>query len=246
MDGTLLAAAENADEPHRRDDRPDALQKQEAPTLLCEGDHRQHGRADQVEEQVDERVLVEQAQLTEGEGGEDGHGSGELQDNDHGVGHLMVRYTTFAPTLAAGEVGGQQLDVLIAGDDEAAKQKVSQLASAGAAELARLNEILALAITTEELPPELPGVVELGDEVLVEFAADEVERFLLVDPVEAPLDDVRISVESPLAKAVLGRRVGEQVEVDAPSGRYRCRILATGRYRPGPASPADSSHGERR
>jgi transcription elongation GreA/GreB family factor len=115
----------------------------------------------------------------------------------------------------------------------------------GAAELARLHEILALAITTEELPPELPGVVELGDEVLVEFAADEVERFLLVDPVEAPLDDVRISVESPLAKAVLGRRVGEQVEVDAPSGRYRCRILATDRYRPGPVSPADSSHGER-
>jgi 8-hydroxy-5-deazaflavin:NADPH oxidoreductase len=37
--------------------------------------------------------------------------------------------TTFAPTLVAGEVAGQQLDVLIAGDDEAAKRKVSQLAS---------------------------------------------------------------------------------------------------------------------
>jgi 8-hydroxy-5-deazaflavin:NADPH oxidoreductase len=39
--------------------------------------------------------------------------------------------TTFAPTLVAGEVGGQQLDVLVAGDDEAAKQTVSQLASDG-------------------------------------------------------------------------------------------------------------------
>ena len=39
--------------------------------------------------------------------------------------------TTFAPTLVAGEVAGQQLDVLIAGDDEAAKQKVSQLVSDG-------------------------------------------------------------------------------------------------------------------
>jgi hypothetical protein len=115
-----------------------------------------------------------------------------------------------------------------------------------AADLARLNEILALAITTEELPPELSGVVEFGDEVLVEFAADEVERFLLVDPVEAPLDDVRISVESPLAQAVLGRRVGEQVEVEAPAGRYRCRIIATGRHRPGVASPADSSRAEDR
>jgi 8-hydroxy-5-deazaflavin:NADPH oxidoreductase len=39
--------------------------------------------------------------------------------------------TTFAPTLVAGKVGGQQLDVLIAGDDEDAKQTVSQLASDG-------------------------------------------------------------------------------------------------------------------
>jgi 8-hydroxy-5-deazaflavin:NADPH oxidoreductase len=39
--------------------------------------------------------------------------------------------TTFAPTLVAGEVGGQQLDVLIAGDDAAAKQTLSQLVSDG-------------------------------------------------------------------------------------------------------------------
>ena len=37
--------------------------------------------------------------------------------------------TTFAPTLAAGEAGGQTLDVLIAGDDDAAKKKVAQLVS---------------------------------------------------------------------------------------------------------------------
>ena len=37
--------------------------------------------------------------------------------------------TTFAPTLVAGEVGGQQLDVLIAGDDDDAKRKVAQLVS---------------------------------------------------------------------------------------------------------------------
>jgi transcription elongation GreA/GreB family factor len=113
----------------------------------------------------------------------------------------------------------------------------------GAAELARLNEILAQAITTEELPPERPGVVEFADEVMVEFDATETERFLLVDPIEAPVDDVRISVESPLAQALLGRRVGEQVEVEAPAGRYRCRIVATGRHRPAAASPATRTSG---
>jgi predicted dinucleotide-binding enzyme len=37
--------------------------------------------------------------------------------------------TTFAPTLVEGEVAGQQLDVLIAGDDDEAKRKISQLVS---------------------------------------------------------------------------------------------------------------------
>lgn len=106
----------------------------------------------------------------------------------------------------------------------------------GAAELARLHGILGQAITTEELPPEQPGVVELGDEVTVEFDAGDTDQFLLVDPVEAPLDQLRISVESPLAQALLGRRVGEQAEVQAPAGRYRCRILATRRV---PASAED-------
>jgi 8-hydroxy-5-deazaflavin:NADPH oxidoreductase len=39
--------------------------------------------------------------------------------------------TTFANTLVTGEVAGQQLDVLIAGDDDGAKQKVAQLVEAG-------------------------------------------------------------------------------------------------------------------
>jgi 8-hydroxy-5-deazaflavin:NADPH oxidoreductase len=37
--------------------------------------------------------------------------------------------TTFAGTLVEGEVAGQQLDVLIAGDDDEGKRKVSQLVS---------------------------------------------------------------------------------------------------------------------
>jgi predicted dinucleotide-binding enzyme len=39
--------------------------------------------------------------------------------------------TTFGGTLVAGEVAGQKLDVLIAGDDDDAKQKVAQLVSDG-------------------------------------------------------------------------------------------------------------------
>jgi transcription elongation GreA/GreB family factor len=97
-------------------------------------------------------------------------------------------------------------------------------------ELALLTRILQGAITTDQLPPEDPGIVELGDEVAVGFANDYTQRFLVVSPIEAPLDDLNISVESPLGQALVGRREGDQVEVDAPAGRYRCRILTTGRH----------------
>jgi transcription elongation GreA/GreB family factor len=97
-------------------------------------------------------------------------------------------------------------------------------------ELALLTRILQGAITSDQLPPEHPGIVELGDEVAVEFATGYTQRFLVVSPIEAPLDDLNISVESPLGQALIGRRVGDQVEVDAPDGRFRCRIVTTGRH----------------
>jgi len=104
------------------------------------------------------------------------------------------------------------------------------------AELALLTSTLQRAITTDQLPPESPGVVELGDEVVVEFPSGYSQQFVVVNPIEAPLDDLRISVESPLARALVGRRVGQQVEVEAPDGRYRCRIVATGRHQSTAAS----------
>ena len=48
-------------------------------------------------------------------------------------------------------------------------------------ELARLTSILGQAMTTHELPPEYPEIVELGGEVVVEFDAGNTERFLVVD-----------------------------------------------------------------
>ena len=80
------------------------------------------------------------------------------------------------------------------------------------------------------------GIVELGDEVAVDCANGYTQRFLVASPIEASLDDLNISVESPLGQALVGRRVGEQVEVDAPDGRFRCHILTTGRHQTATAS----------
>jgi transcription elongation factor GreA len=78
--------------------------------------------------------------------------------------------------------------------------------------------------------------VELGKAVTVRDAQGVVERFLIVHPIEARLDDMRISVRSPLAQALLGHRVGEEVEVAAPSGPYRCWIVAVEDSPVGPAA----------
>lgn len=71
-----------------------------------------------------------------------------------------------------------------------------------------------------------PRIVELGDEVDVEFGPGDVETYVLVHPVEASTDEASISVDSPLSKALLGHRVGETVTVQAPDGAYTCTIRA--------------------
>jgi transcription elongation factor GreA len=38
-----------------------------------------------------------------------------------------------------------------------------------------------------------------------------------------------VSPDSPVGRALLGSKVGDEVEVDAPSGRWRARILSVGR-----------------
>ena len=92
-----------------------------------------------------------------------------------------------------------------------------------AEEIVRLTAALKAARSVDELPPDSCCVV-LGDTVILGYPDGESGRYVIVDPLEAPVEDRRISSDSPLGRAVLGRHVGEVVEVDAPGGRYRCRI----------------------
>ena len=55
----------------------------------------------------------------------------ELAETAPGARFVKAFNTTFASTLQAGEVGGQPLDVLIAGDDEEAKAAVATLVRDG-------------------------------------------------------------------------------------------------------------------
>ena len=57
----------------------------------------------------------------------------------------------------------------------------------------------------------------------VEFG--EVEEYHFVGSQEADPMDGKISDESPFGKAVLGKKVGEIVEVEAPAGTIQYKVI---------------------
>ena len=98
------------------------------------------------------------------------------------------------------------------------------------AEIGELRRALGHATMVADVVED-PQIVELGDEVDVEFDDGDTETYVLVHPLEASTDDASISVDSPLSQALLGRRPGDRVSVDAPAGSYTCTIRARRRSR---------------
>ncbi len=62
------------------------------------------------------------------------------------------------------------------------------------------------------------STIKLGSTVKVNTGEDK-EQFTLVGEWEADPKERKISHESPLGKALIGKKVGEKVEVEAPAGK---------------------------
>lgn len=104
-------------------------------------------------------------------------------------------------------------------------------------QLTELSALLDRAEPVEVLPDD-PRRVELGEAVTVRLDDGTLERYLLVHPAEVTLGGLRVSAASPLGVALLGRSVGETIDVHAPAGMYRCEIVSTERQ---PYAADDSS-----
>lgn len=89
----------------------------------------------------------------------------------------------------------------------------------------RATELERLLASAREIAPTAGGVVSLGSRVEVE-EEDERESFQLVDPREANAAEGRISTISPVGKALLGHRVGDEVMVPLPAGDRRLRVIS--------------------
>ena len=69
------------------------------------------------------------------------------------------------------------------------------------------------------------STIKLGSTVKVNTGSDK-EEFTLVGEWEADPKEKKISHESPLGKALIGKKVGEKVEVEAPAGKIVYTIEA--------------------
>ncbi len=73
--------------------------------------------------------------------------------------------------------------------------------------------------------PALPGVVEVGDKILIQNQDGKIEQFIIVGSAEANPVEGKISNESPVGKALLGKKIGDEIEVATPAGTIKLLIM---------------------
>jgi transcription elongation factor GreA len=92
--------------------------------------------------------------------------------------------------------------------------------------IARLREKIAGAVVVEEGSATADGVVGLGSTVVVRDEEGPEQTWRIVSSHEANAREGRLSAESPLAVAMLGRSAGERISVSLPKGRRALTILS--------------------
>lgn len=89
-----------------------------------------------------------------------------------------------------------------------------------------LEEILKQVMIITDTAKKAAGAeVKLGSEVTVKINGKS-EIYRVVGEWEADPTEKKISHESPLGKALIGKRLGEQVEVEAPAGKIAYTIVS--------------------
>src|SRR5882724_11733317 len=91
--------------------------------------------------------------------------------------------------------------------------------------IARLREKIADALVVEE-DAAAAGVVGFGSTVVVRDADGSERTWRIVSSHDASPGDGRLSAESPVAVALLGRAAGDQTSVSLPKGRRTLTVVS--------------------
>jgi len=68
--------------------------------------------------------------------------------------------------------------------------------------------------------------VELGSQVKIKLTDQNEQVFQIVDNLEADPSQNKISHQSPIGQALLGKKINDQIEVDAPVGKITYKIIS--------------------
>ncbi len=95
--------------------------------------------------------------------------------------------------------------------------------------IARLQDEISNARIIDESKMDLKKVLILSNVKLVNLKNGAVMAYSLVPESEANLKLGKISVTSPIAKGLLGKSVGDKVEIDVPAGKLNFEIIEISR-----------------
>lgn len=97
------------------------------------------------------------------------------------------------------------------------------------AKIAQLQEVVANARLLDESKLDLSKVLALSKVKIKNVKNGAVMSYQLVSETEADLKAGKISVASPIAKGLLGKKVGEKAEITVPAGKLEFEILEISR-----------------
>ena len=91
----------------------------------------------------------------------------------------------------------------------------------------RIRDIQAMLRNVALIEEQVGGEVRIGSKITVsEEGVDEPETFMMVGAAEADPSQGRISNVSPLGQALIGKKVGDKVKIQAPAGEMVFKIVA--------------------
>ena len=92
----------------------------------------------------------------------------------------------------------------------------------------RIQQLEVLLCNVKVIQPDqnTKGIVDIGSTVVLRNADLDAETYTIVGAAEADPALGMISNESPVGRALIGRIVGEDIEIKAPAGLLKYRVLA--------------------
>ena len=103
---------------------------------------------------------------------------------------------------------------------DAARQEQAQTE----ARIKELESMIEHAVVIENVDT---NEVSIGTKVTIEYVDDDdTEEYSIVGVKEADPFNNKISNESPIARAILGKKIGDIVSVDSPNGKYDVKVVA--------------------